>query len=312
MKKWLVKAIIQKNIANLPRSISYPSYYWIQRNFGSLKTHKLNPTSHLSAGIEICNRIKRSGQFTHDSIFLEIGTGRRINVPLAFWLLGAKRTYTIDLNVYLKEELIREDLSYVFQNWPTIKDLFGDLIVEQRLKQLFDLMRSQYTLSDLFELISVQYIAPGDASKIDCIPSNTIDFHTSYTVLEHIHPETIKKILLEGRRLIKDSGLFIHKIDYSDHFSHFDKSISAINFLKYSETEWSKIAGNRFMYMNRLRHDDFMKLLKDIDFSVVDEDVYIDSSIIDFLSQNEIYLDPKFSSKSINSLATISSWLVLQ
>ncbi|MFM6005613.1 MAG: methyltransferase domain-containing protein, partial [Sphaerospermopsis kisseleviana] len=96
-------------------------------------------------------------------------------------------------------------------------------------------------MQDLLQFINVDYIAPGDASELS-IPSNSIDFHTSYTVFEHIPPDIIKAIIKEGKRVLKSNGLFVHKIDYSDHFSHSDKSISAINFLQFSDSEWNRIA----------------------------------------------------------------------
>ena len=51
-------------------------------------------------------------------------------------------------------------------------------------------------------------------------------------------------------------------VDYSDHFSHSDQTISSINFLRYSDDEWQRYAGNRYMYMNRLRHDDVLALFR--------------------------------------------------
>jgi hypothetical protein len=66
-----------------------------------------------------------------------------------------------------------------------------------------------------------------------------------------------EKIINEGNRILSEEGLFVHLIDCSDHFSHNDKSISRINFLQYNVTQWNKLAGNRYVYVNRLRHDDF-------------------------------------------------------
>jgi hypothetical protein len=97
---WKLKSNIQNLTNLLPPSFSYPTYYWIQRNFGSLKNTKLNPTSRLTAGIETCKRIEQVGRSPVGATFLEIGTGRRLNTPLAFWLLGAEKVVTVDLNPY--------------------------------------------------------------------------------------------------------------------------------------------------------------------------------------------------------------------
>jgi len=79
-------------------------------------------------------------------------------------------------------------------------------------------------------------LSPGDAAETH-FPDQCIDYHTSYAVFKHILKIVLKKILEEGNRIIKKHGFFVHNIDYSDHFSHSDKSISAINFLQYSDAK---------------------------------------------------------------------------
>jgi hypothetical protein len=121
---WKLKAQLQNLIGILPEKLSYTYYYWLQRNFGSLRDTKLSPVSRLKAGIETCKKIEQLGASPVDSVFLEISTGRRINAPLAFWLLGAKQIFTIDLNPYLKEELVKADLNYIVNNKNEIENLF--------------------------------------------------------------------------------------------------------------------------------------------------------------------------------------------
>ncbi|MDB9337868.1 MULTISPECIES: methyltransferase domain-containing protein [Cyanophyceae] len=304
---WKLKAKIQNLVSLLPPNISFLFYNWIQRNFGSLKKNKLNPISRLQAGIETCKRIEKLGQSPVGATFLEVGTGWRINTPLAFWLLGAERIITVDLNPYLKEELVKADLEYIKNHATQIEDLFENRIVNNRLNLLISFTQSPFNFQDLLQFINVDYIAPGDASQLS-IPSNSIDFHTSYTVFEHIPPEIIKAIIKEGKRVLKSNGLFVHKIDYSDHFSHSDKSISAINFLQFSDSEWNRIAGNRYMYMNRLRHDDFRKLFVDLDTSILLDEV--NESLDARSSLNEITLDSFFSQKDTEILGITSAWIV--
>lgn len=54
----------------------------------------------------------------------------------------------------------------------------------------------------------------------------------------------------------------------SDQFQHEARSITSINFLRYSEKEWDKIAGNEFAYCNRLRASDYLALFKSSGFDV--------------------------------------------
>jgi hypothetical protein len=110
----------------------------MQRNFGSLKDGKLNPTSCLLAGIETVKHIEQVGRSPIGATFLDLETGRRINTPLAFWLLGAEKVVTVDLNAYLKEELVRADLSYIAKNKTEIEVLLENRIFNNRLDALLE------------------------------------------------------------------------------------------------------------------------------------------------------------------------------
>jgi len=72
---------------------------------------------------------------------------------------------------------------------------------------------------------NVQYLAPADAANTNLL-DNSIDYHISTNVLEHISYEVIRNIFIEAKRILKDKGVAIHFIDLSDHFQHQDNSIS--------------------------------------------------------------------------------------
>lgn len=98
--KWQYKAKIQNFVNLCSSSVSYDIYYWLQRKFGSLRDNKLSPISRLQAGLEFCQKIEQLGYSPIGKTFMKIETGRRINTPLAFWLLGAEKIITVDLNPY--------------------------------------------------------------------------------------------------------------------------------------------------------------------------------------------------------------------
>ena len=142
------------------------------------------------------------------------------------------------------------------------------------------------------------------------IEPESVDFHTSYTVLEHIPESIVTDILREGLRVIRPGGLFVHRIDYSDHFSHSDKSISSINFLQYSNEVWARIAGNRYMYMNRLREDDFVAIYEQAGHAIYRLESYVDSNAIRLLENGQLTVDDHFADKPVKMLATTGSWIV--
>ena len=115
---------------------------------------------------------------------------------------------------------------------------------------------------------------------------------------------------MEGCRIIKNNGLFVHKIDYSDHFSHSDHHISAINFLQYSDKQWDEYAENQYMYMNRMRHDDFVCLYKSSGHCIIKTQTNIDKSLQVLLTNKNFKLNGLFKSKSKDVLSITDSWII--
>lgn len=306
---WKIKCKVQNLVAGLPPSYSNAAYYWLQRQFGGLR--RVNPVNQLRAGIAVCKWIEGVGRSPVGATFLEVGTGRRISTPIAFWLFGAERIITVDLNRYLKEELVKEDLAYMRENRAEIEDLFNGRIHDDRLSSLVSTTQGRGRLGDVMDLCGIEYMAPADATKLS-LPSASIDFHASYTVLEHIPESGVKGILEEASRVLKDDGLLVHRIDYSDHFSHSDKSISPINFLQYDNVTWQKIAGNRYMYMNRLRVDDFEDLFESSGQKILRIESDENQAVRELLENGSIRVDKSFSGKSAVVLSITGSWIVSQ
>lgn len=306
---WKTKAKIQNAVSILPQALAYNIYYWIQRHYGSLR--HVNPVIGLKAGIKTCEMIEASGRSIRGSVILEIGTGWRINTPIALWLLGAERIITVDINPYLKPELVRDDLKYMSLNEDEIRALFGDRIVEDRFSLLLNASGKNLSQRELLELFHVEYKAPMDASALD-LPERTVDYLISYNVFEHIPPEVIASILVEGRRVIRDDGLFVHRVDFSDHFAHHDKSIHFVNFLSFEDGEWDKIVHNHFMYMNRLRVDDMEELFRRSGLGIVSSYHYEHPGVVDLYKRGEIRLAEKYKHKSEHSVCTIDSWIIAE
>ncbi len=243
-------------------------------------------------------------------MFLDVGTGRIPTIPLAYWLMGAKGTATIDLNTYVKAELVADTLDYVSDNKDELLEVFGSSLDASRFECLLSFQtNAAFSLDAFLELCQIDYIAPGDAADTK-LEGKSIDFHTSYTVFEHIPPETLTGVLEEGNRLISDNGLFVHRIDYSDHFSHSDREISAINFLKFTDSEWNRYAGNRYMYMNRLRHDDYLAMFDSVGHETLLVQPDVDQRSAELLRQKSFQVDDRFKLKPESVLSITGSWIV--
>ena len=307
---WKHKAALQNAVSLLPSSVSYTAIYWIQRYFGGLR--RINPVNRLNAGIEPVKRIKELGYDPSGKVFLEVGTGRVPLVPLAYWLMGSKRTITIDINLYLRSDLIKESLRYILNNNEEIRTLFGSLMDGNRMEDLLHFIRTtSFSSSAFLDLCGITYKAPGDAANTTLDPQS-VNFHTSCTVYEHIPLEILRKIIGEGNRIITKNGLFINRIDYGDHFSHSDKMISPINFFQFTDGEWERYAGNKYMYMNRLRHDDYIRLFLSEGHRILAAAPDVDHRLKDLIRGGKLRLAEQFQSKSEDVLSTTGAWIVSQ
>lgn len=306
--KWETKARIQNLVSLLPSRLSYSVYYGIQRRFGRLRQFEF--PRKIRAAVEIWKHIEAQGRNPEGGVFFEVGTGWVPMVPLTFWLMGASRTVTVDLNPYVRPELMKEGLAFMREHPNRVKSILGDNFKEERYRQVIDLASSgDYSLEALLDLGCIDYKAPSDAAATG-LDDSTIDYHVSFVVLEHIPPAVIQGILKEGNRIVKPGGLFAHLIDYSDHFSHTDKSITAINFLQYSDEEWSRIAENRYMYMNRLRHDDYLEMFREAGHRLLEVAPVVDSRAEELLASGTFRIDERFASKPREILAIKNSWFV--
>lgn len=307
--KWTTKSKIQNSIARLPTKYANHLYYQVLKKTGGITT--LSPNQRISASIAIADAALTQGIPPSAASVLEVGTGYRVSLPIGLWLCGIKELTTVDLNPYLKMELVRSDISYIQNNQGEIESLFNSkkasLLDKGRLKKIVNL---DINSSNLLQQFDIKYISPADATKL-AIADSSMDLHISYTVLEHIPPPTLSQILVEGSRILCPGGCFIHIVDFSDHFSHSDKSISSANFLRFNEKDWDALAGNQFMYQNRLRFDDYVNIFEECDLSVFTENVVVDKQALKLLEEG-FPIDSRFRDKSAKSLATTEAMLIAQ
>jgi hypothetical protein len=213
--RWKVKARIQNLVARLPTGVNDRAYYLIQRTAGNLR--RGDPISRLKGAIQIVRYLSEARRFAESGTFLEVGTGHQLNLPIGLWLCGASRVVTIDLNRYLKPGLVWRDIAFIRKNQPQVCELFGELARRECFRErLAKLLERSADFGRLLAMMNVSYLAPADARAINVEPQS-VDFHVSYTVLEHIPPDELRQVLREGVRVLNPHGLFVHFVDLSDH-----------------------------------------------------------------------------------------------
>ncbi len=275
------------------------AYFMLQSLFGDIMG-KPDPFSMLEAGAEIVADFRAAGGAIEGARCMEVGTGRRLDLPLALWLSGAAEVATFDLNRRLRPELVMRAVGMLLADRERVVRALGAEIAGERLARL----EAVRNFAELLELTRIRYVAPGDAARTD-LASRSIDLHFSYTVFEHIPLGIIRDILAEGARLLSPVGAAIHHVDISDHFAHDDANILPINFLRYSQPEWDRWADNQFAYHNRARASEYRPVYEEAGHEIIGWRVWGDEKCVEAVRGGGFRLDSRYQQASDDDLRTL-------
>lgn len=109
----------------------------------------------------------------------------------------------------------------------------------------------------MLERAGISYHAPGDATQTG-LPDRSVDLVFSNSVLEHVPVSVLQAMMQEAQRILRPGGLALHNVNCGDHYAYFDRSITPIHYLRYTEAQW-RWWNNNILYQNRLRAIDFIQ-----------------------------------------------------
>lgn len=261
---WRVKGMIQKVLGVVPGG------EWIndtlQKSIGDLSQFGKNIDSKVNNDwVPLVSHMREANLPPQNLEYVEIGAGWYPTLPFCYALAGAKLCRTYDINRHLNEELTFQVLRNLERHLPVIASASGRPLAE--VERTYQSLRECSTLAQLLETAHILYIAPGDARETG-LPAQSVDVVYSNSVLEHIPADTILGILRETNRILKPSGLTVHSVACNDHYAHFDRNITYINYLRFNQKEWGWW-NTKFLYQNRLRPQDFLRLVEDAGLHVV-------------------------------------------
>ena len=179
---------------------------------------------------------------------LEIGAGKSLeqNIYFSYIFNNQLKQTVIDINKMIDFNLFN-DASLIISNLLNLK--FKGKVTNQE---------------EILNKYNIQYLAP---HKLSDLSKKKFDICVSTTTLEHFSLQDLNNFLLDVKKILKEGGLISSIIDYSDHYSHTDKNINSLNFLKFDESDWVKY-NNSYLYQNRLRHQDYRKLFNDFNYKI--------------------------------------------
>lgn len=254
----MLKAIVQKTISYLPGSqrINYFFQKYVTKGVFLSDEYFEDRLGHAQTHLRAYAQ-HAGGAPLHNT--LELGTGWYPVVPIALFLHGATHIRTVDVTLLTDSRhiatTIRKFIEYADQG--KLEAYLSPL--PERLEQLRALAQDAAELSfeELTASLRIEYMLQ-DARRLT-LPDGAVDLIHSNNTFEHIYPDILSGILPEFRRVLRVGGVQSHFIDLSDHFAHFDKSISIYHFLRFSPAAWRWI-DNSVQPLNRLRLPDYLRL----------------------------------------------------
>ena len=292
LRNWRVKAGVQRAFSALPGG--HHLNYALQRTVGGLPYSDSSFSSFITVGQQQIDAARPHGIDPTSARSFEFGAGFDLHMPLVRSMLGLDRQLVVDIRSLARGPL-------VVSTYERLKD-WDDPPVDWRPRAVAE----SGDMSSVLQAHGIEYRAPADARSVS-ESDGSFDLLLTTSTLEHIPESDLAAILREGHRLLRPGGLVACHIDYSDHWSHFDPTISPYNFLQYEQSEWDKLNPS-LMWQNRLRHSDYLRLFDDAGFEVLSADVLATDP--DARLPETLTLAPPFDRYDPTDLAKLGSFVV--
>lgn len=251
---WKVKGAIQKVLSVVPGGVWLNSL--LQRSLGDMRHFEANVDRKVVGDwLVIMSHLKRLGVCVQGAELMEIGTGWYPTFPVCFHLAGARCSKTFDIVRHLDANLSFRMLGCLGSHLAAIAEAAG--LSPDRVEAAYARLRQARTLDELLQAAGIEYFAPADATRSG-LASGSVDMVYSNSVLEHVPAAELAPLMRETVRVLRPRGLAVHSVACNDHYAHFDRRISFVNYLRYSEAQWRRW-NNRLHYQNRLRAVDFLE-----------------------------------------------------
>lgn len=261
---WRVKGLVQKTLSAAPGGACINDR--LQRTAGGLRDVDASVDSKVvDDWIVLARLLGELNVRIPGAVLVEVGTGWFPVLPLCFALAGARACHTFDVARHLDARLTRRAIARLEVHLSAIADAAGLGFAE--VLERYQYVSDAPDVSAALARAGVRFYAPADAAQTG-LDDRSVDAVFSNSVLEHVPREGIAAILRETARIVKPGGVSLHSVNCGDHYAYFDRSITPINYLKYSDRQW-RLWNNRLLYQNRLRPADFLRLAEDAGLRIV-------------------------------------------
>ncbi|HLH65041.1 MAG TPA: class I SAM-dependent methyltransferase [Solirubrobacteraceae bacterium] len=278
IRPWVLKALVQGAVARLPAGARLNALLRGLLGGGgvgeAMFERKLGQCArHLEAYASV------RGSDARPASAIELGTGHAPIVPVALALAGVERVLTVDIRPLLAASATARTVElfarHLQAGWPDcpIAPLdpgrVGALLAEAGARSRPTV--SSVTAGDARPEASLGRLGVsvmlGELADLR-LAEGSLQLLVSNNTLEHIPEAQLEPVLRELRRVAAPEAVMSHFVDISDHYAHFDRSISEFNYLRFSDRSW-RLFNNALHHQNRLRASDYVRIVEDAGFKVV-------------------------------------------
>lgn len=303
MPPWLIKAGIQRGISLLPHSHRWNELFqrYVTRSITldrlGFESRLSHCTTHLRHYAEL--RPRRPVP----AVAVEIGTGWHPVVAIGLFLCGVEAVWTYDITPLLAPDRVERVLAF-FDRYARSGELNQHLpaALPERVERLRRLRSAHSDPAEILVGLGVQAVV-GDARSTG-LPDGTVDLILSTAVLEYIALPALIELFGELRRIASPDAAMSHYVDLSDQYSHFDRRITAFNFLRYPTRYWQRL-DNALIPQNRLRISDYRSAIEQGGWVVRKESAVR----ADAAQLTEIRVAPEFRIYRLADLLVVNAWL---
>jgi hypothetical protein len=306
MPHWLIKAALQRGISWLPYSHRCNAVFqkYVTRSI-ALTEEKFNYR------LTLCGTYLQALDRHYEGpktgfTALEVGTGWYPVVPLGLFLRGADKVWCYDIAQHVSTPRVLDTV----QSFVRAADqgVLAEAIpgfLPDRLETLKSLAREDRA-ADAVAMLSPLGISlvVGDASQTGR-PDGSVDMIVSSGVLEYIPQNILRPMFAEFNRIGKPGYLSAHYLNLVDQYSYFDPKLSPLNFLRFTERQWSWF-NSPLTGLNRLRISDYRALFHESRLEIVLEDNTL-GAVSDL---DRVPLAPEFQSYAREDLLVYLSVIV--
>jgi SAM-dependent methyltransferase len=178
-------------------------------------------------------------------VALELGPGRSVSSVVIARAYGAGAAYAVDITPFAVDDINHYHLLDLY-----LRELGLD---PPSLAQCFD-------LNGVLKTCNGQYLSNG-LESLKSIPTGSVDFVFSHTVLQHVRRKDFVPLLAELRRIQRRDGVGSHTVSIADIVG------GNLNDLRFRQGTWeSEFMANSGFYTNRIRYHEFLDGFRRVGF----------------------------------------------